>query len=122
MINALVIDDNRHMADSLCQMLSLFDVLGTPAYGSRAAMEALRDTTPAAVFLDINMPGVTGFEILSYLQREPRLSTTPVFIVTSDDQPETSERAREGGAIATIIKPVELDALETALRKARLIP
>ena len=90
MTNALVIDDNRQPADILCQLLSLLDIEAIPAYGSRAAMLHLREQVPDIVFLDLSMPGVSGFEVLAYLRREPRLIHVPVFIVTSDDQPETA--------------------------------
>ena len=121
MINALVIDDNRDTADSLCQLLTLLDVSASAAYGPRAAIYALRDQQPDIIFLDINMPGVSGFEVLSYLRREPKLKEVPVVVVTSDDQKSTAERAREEGAMDIIIKPVYFDALETALRTASLI-
>ena len=106
MQTALVIDDNSQMAESLCQLLSLFDIQAHTALGSRPALMALKEFTPNIVFLDINMPGLSGFEVLGYLQREPRLGGVPVIIVTSDDQPETAQRVTEGGAKAIIIKPM----------------
>ncbi|MBI5294245.1 MAG: response regulator [Chloroflexi bacterium] len=121
MQDALVIDDNRNTADVLKQML---DVLGLPsrvAYGSSPAMSALRAYVPSLILLDINMPGVAGTEILSYLKREPRLSRIPVIVVTSDDQPETRQRVLKGGALAILIKPVNLEALEGVLRKSGLL-
>jgi CheY-like chemotaxis protein len=121
MQDALVIDDNRNTADALKEML---DVLGVPsrvAYGSSPAMSALRKYVPSLILLDINMPGVAGTEILSYLKREPRLSAVPVVVVTSDDQPETRQRVLKGGAQAILIKPVPLDALEGILRKAGIL-
>ena len=117
MITALVIDDNRQMADSLCQMLQLLDVHAVPAYGSRAALMALKTARPNIVFLDINMPGVSGHEVLGYLKREPELSEVPVVIVTSDDQPETAQRVKDEGAAAMIIKPVSIETVEDALSK-----
>jgi len=118
---ALVIDDNRDTADSLCQLLSLLAVEAFPVYGPRAAMLALKKITPDVVFLDVNMPGVDGFEVLAYLRRFPTLTETPVIIVTSDDQPETENKAQEGGALILIIKPATLDSLEAALKQASLI-
>jgi CheY-like chemotaxis protein len=121
MHDALVIDDNRNTADALKEML---DVLGVPsrvAYGSSPAMSALRTYVPSLILLDINMPGVAGTEILSYLKREPRLSAVPVVVVTSDDQPETRQRVLKGGAQAILIKPVPLDALEGILRKTGIL-
>ncbi|HEY2979653.1 MAG TPA: response regulator, partial [Anaerolineales bacterium] len=73
------------------------------------------------VLLDINMPGVDGTEVLAFLKREPRLSAIPVIVITSDDQPETRQRVLTGGAVAMIIKPATIDALEEALQKAGIL-
>ncbi len=121
MINAMVIDDNRITADSLCRLLTLLDIHTHPAYGPRAAMLALEEQTPDVVFVDINMPGIDGFEVISFLRREPRLSKIPIIVVTSDDQPETAKRAKDTGAIDVIIKPVMFDSIESALEKAKVI-
>jgi len=121
MSTALVIDDNRQPADILCQLLTLLDVNARPAYGSRAAFYALKDEVPDIVFLDINMPGVDGYEVMSYLKREPRLFGIPIVIVTGDDSPETALKARQEGAIDVIVKPASLEALENALRAAKII-
>jgi DNA-binding response OmpR family regulator len=121
MVIALVIDDNRHTADSLCQLLSLFDLDARPAYGPRAAMLALREVVPDIVFLDLNMPGVSGFEVLGFLKREPRLLSTPVVVVTAEDETVTVTRALHEGALDVIIKPASIEALEESLRKAKLL-
>jgi CheY-like chemotaxis protein len=92
-----------------------------PVYGARTAILELSKRVPDVVFLDINMPGVSGYEVLSYVRRDPRLEDVPVFMVTSDDQPQTAEKARKTGALLTIIKPVSVDALENALKKIGLI-
>ena len=77
--------------------------------------------TPKFICLDINMPGVDGTEILAYLRREPRLIPVPVFVVTSDDQPETRRKVMKLGANVMIIKPATIDALEDALKKVRFL-
>lgn len=120
MQKALIIDDNRAMADSMKQMLSLLSIDAQVAYGSRAGIAALQDLTPKIVFLDINMPGVSGFEVMAYLQREPRLESVPVIIVTSDDQDETATKVAEAGAKGMVIKPVTVEAIESALQKAEI--
>ncbi len=117
MKTALVIDDNLETADAVCQMLDLLDVQPTPAYGPRAAMSMLKDFVPDIIFLDINMPGVDGFEVMAYLRRYPTLENVPVVFITSDDQPETATKARKTGALLVIIKPVTYESLEVTLRK-----
>ena len=122
MIQALVIDDVRQMADSLCQMLQLLEVQARPAYGVRAGLLALNEFKPDVVFLDLNMPGVSGFEVLAYVRRDPRFENIPVVVVTSDDQSITRQRAIEGGALDLIVKPASFEAIEAALKAAKLIP
>jgi len=119
MISALVIDDSRETADSLCQMLSLLDVDAYAAYGPRAAIVSLMERMPEVIFLDINMPGVSGFEVLAYLRREPAYADIPTFVVTSDDQKQTIAEALHEGAREVIIKPVTFEALESALKRIR---
>ena len=114
---ALIIDDNRNTADAMKQMLDLLDVENKIAYGSSAAIAILGRDTPSMITLDINMPGVDGFEVLAYLKREPRLMFVPVVVITSDDQPETRKRVMDLGASEMLIKPATLDALEIVLQK-----
>jgi PleD family two-component response regulator len=118
MIQALVIDDNRDSADAVVSMLELLDVDARAAYGPRAAMLMIKDFTPDIVFLDINMPGLDGFEVQSYLRRFPQMQDVPFVFVTSDDQPETVGKVRKTGALLTIIKPASVEGLEHALRRA----
>ena len=121
MKKALVIDDNRIAADILCQFLRLLEIETKPVYGPGPAMRLLRETPPDVVFLDLNMPGLDGFEVLGFLRRDPNTAEIPVIIVTSDDQRETAQRAREEGALAILIKPVSIESLEAVLRQAQLI-
>jgi CheY-like chemotaxis protein len=122
MTEALIIDDNRTTADALGQMLAVLGFKARLAYGSNAAMSILATGfTPKFICLDINMPGISGTEILAYLRREPHLIPVPVFVITSDDQPETRRKVIRLGANAMIIKPATIDTLEEALKKARCL-
>ena len=121
MSTALVIDDNRQTADALHQMLDVLGIEARVSYGSGPALELLQKLTPRLILLDVNMPGVDGIEVLSFLRREPRLASIPVIVITSDDQPETKKRVMAGGASAMLIKPATLDALESALQDAKIL-
>lgn len=120
MKNAVVIDDNRQAADTLCEMLRFLDIEPLVAYGSRDGMTVLKDLSPDIVFLDINMPGVDGFEVMAYLRRFPKLEHTPVVFISSDDQPETVQKARKSGALLFLTKPATIEAIEAVLNKAGL--
>jgi len=122
MAEALIIDDNRSTADALSQMLTVLGFKARVAYGSSAAMSILGSGfTPKFIFLDLNMPGVSGTEILTFLRREPRLIRVPVLVVTSDDQPETRTKVLRLGATAIIFKPATIESLEAALKKSKII-
>ena len=122
MAEALIIDDNRSTADALKQMLAVLGLKARVAYGSSPAMSLLAGGfVPSFVFLDINMPGVDGTEILAYLRREPKLIPVSVIVVTSDDQPETRRKVMKMGANAMIIKPATIDVLEEALKKVKIL-
>lgn len=121
MKSALVIDDNRNAADILVNFLELLEMGTRVAYSPKAALLAIQDSIPDVVFLDLNMPGLSGFEVLSYLKREPGASDVPVIVVTSDDQPETAQRARSEGASSVLIKPISIEGLEETLRIMRIL-
>jgi len=121
MPTALVIDDNALTADSLAQMLKALGLSARAVYNPSSAMMILESEVPDVVFVDVNMPGVSGFEILSYIVREPRLEHVPVIVVSSEDQLRTRDLALRGGANSFLRKPVMLDTLEYSLQKAGLL-
>jgi two-component system, chemotaxis family, chemotaxis protein CheY len=122
MVEGLIIDDNRQTADALHQMVGVLGFRARVAYSSSAAMAVLgTGFTPQFVCLDINMPGLDGTAILAYLRREPRLKPVPVFVITSDDQPETRTKVNKLGATALIIKPATIDVLEAAFKAVKML-
>jgi len=122
MLNALVIDDNQNLADVMCKMLSILDISAYPVNDARKGMLVLKKGVPDVVFLDINMPDVDGLQMLSYIRSIHRSEDLPVVIVTSNDQIEMINRAKEMGASSYIVKPVTIDLLETAMKEIGLLP
>jgi CheY-like chemotaxis protein len=122
MASVLIIDDNRQMADSLARIVTMLGLEAKVAYGARTGILLLRQSVPDVVFLDVNMPGVDGFEVFAYLRRLPEMKNVPVIVITSDDQPETAQKAIETGVLAMIIKPATVDRIEAVLRSAGVLP
>ena len=65
------------------------------------------------------MPGFDGFEVMTYIRREPKLEKIPVCIISSESQEEYVRKAKELGAIGYIVKPIGIEQLEKALRAVR---
>lgn len=121
MYTALVVDDNREPADLLCRMLALLGLSARPAYGARQAILAVQEEVPDITFVDLYMPGLNGFEVVGYIQRELKNQRAPFVLITVDDSEETKVRAKECGVSEVIVKPATVEALERVLRKVGMI-
>ena len=60
---------------------------------------------PCAVFLDLKMPFVSGFEVLEWIRSKPQLASIPVFVLTGSSMERDRQRALELGAKEYLIKP-----------------
>lgn len=75
---------------------------------------------PALVLLDLNMPKLSGFDVLEQLRANPATATQPVVVLTSSAQDEDVVRSYRNGANSYIRKPVELDAFIKAVSQLQL--
>ena len=82
-----------------------------------AGLEAVRQNRPSAVLLDIRLPGMDGWEVLTTLKQDPDTRDIPVIVVSIVDE---QQRGAALGAAAYLVKPVGRGALLDAL--ARLVP
>ena len=116
-LTAVVADDEQLARDELCfllQQLSGIEVVGLAANGMEALDEIARHT-PDVAFLDVQMPGLTGFEVARRLLEQ---GTGPsVIFVTAFDQ--RAIEAFEVNAVDYILKPVDARRLEIAVARAR---
>ena len=87
-----------------------------------AALALLREasTMPDLILLDINMPGLSGFEVLTQVKEDVRLKHVPVVMLTSSELSADVARAYELGASGYISKPSYLHDLRSVLGNALL--
>lgn len=71
---------------------------------------------PDVIFLDINMPMMSGFEFLSEIKRIDRLAHIPIVIFTTSNSPEQIKHSQQLGASAFLTKPANFDRLCDKLR------
>jgi CheY-like chemotaxis protein len=91
----LVVDDNKDAADALAQMLNLLGHQAMTAYNGKTALAKARTETPAIVILDINLPDISGYEVIKQLKHEPALAAT-IFIALSGDADAGAQTAKAG--------------------------
>ena len=113
--NTMIVEDDRQMAQSFASMLNILGHNAAVCYGSRMAIQHLNQGIPDVIFMDINMPGVDGLEMLRFLRRDPVTADVPVVIVSAEDQTTARKAAYEAGANYYIVKPAMLEDLEQAL-------
>jgi two-component system LytT family response regulator len=115
-IRALIVDDEppaRELIATLLRQEADVEIVGECANG-RSAVAAIERLAPDLVFLDIQMPGLDGFGVLSQLPAE----RWPLIVfVTAYDQ--HAVRAFEVHALDYLLKPFEYDRLRQAVQRAR---
>jgi two-component system, LytTR family, response regulator len=111
-MKTLVIDDERLARKELISLLKNFPEIEVVGECSNAdeAERAILEHQPDLIFLDIQMPGKNGFELLQHLEVVPR-----VIFVTAFD--EYALKAFEVNALDYLLKPVEEDRLSEAIQK-----
>src|ERR1043166_1667658 len=83
---------------------------------STRAMELITNQHPDVVLLDLNMPEVSGFDILRLMRAHNRLRHVPVIVLTSSNDSETKLKALQLGATDFLAKPVDPSELALRLR------
>jgi two-component system response regulator FixJ len=111
-----VIDDDDSLRDALAAMLSARG-LRVKAYASaRAFLDGLPQAENGCVVTDVQMPEMTGLELLRHM--ESQLASFPVIVLTGRADVPIAVQALKGGASDFIEKPFEGDVIYAAVRKA----
>ena len=119
---ALVIDDNRDAADTLAMMLELLGLEVRRLYDPAGFEEAFAAFIPDVVFLDVGMPGRSGYDVAATLRATPGGDGVLLVAVTGWGQPEDRQRTRDAGFDHHLVKPPELatvQAICASLARAR---
>lgn len=80
------------------------------------ALEKLAGEDINIILSDLNMPYMDGIEFLKTLRSDPNMLDMPVFMITTEDDPEERERAIRSGANGYMVKPVTADDVLKAVR------
>ena len=104
----LVVEDNELNLKLFCDLLRAHDYVAEPVRDGREAVERAQAFGPDLVIMDIQLPYVTGYELILALKADAELKTIPVMAVTAYSGREDEERIRAAGADAYVAKPISL--------------
>ncbi|MHC4947911.1 MAG: ATP-binding response regulator [Planctomycetota bacterium] len=114
-LEVLVIDDDESARDLLARALRGEGFAVLAASGARQGLEMARAHRPAAITLDIMMPEMDGWAVLSRLKADPELAEIPVIVVTMLEDRDTGYLL---GAADFLTKPVRAERLVEVVRRA----
>jgi signal transduction histidine kinase len=114
----LVVDDNRDAAESLAMLLKVLGAEVDVVHDGPAALAALEDRRPAVVLMDIGMPGMDGYQVAQLIRQDPRFHDITLIALTGWGQEEDRRRAHASGFDHHLLKPVDIQALQTLLMTA----
>jgi two-component system, chemotaxis family, chemotaxis protein CheY len=111
-----VVDDDEEMNHAIELMLKVLDCEVTSFHSARsAAQRLLTGKMPQLLFLDINMPEVSGLDLLEFLRRRREWRDLPIVILSSEAADNTVDRALQLGADAYLMKPATIEELQKAM-------
>jgi two-component system response regulator FixJ len=111
-----VVDDDRDVRCSISFMLNAAELSSRPFASGSDFLDSLSDLQPGCVLLDIRMPEIDGFQVMSELAE--RGIDWPVVIMTGHGEVSVAVRAMKLGAVDFIEKPFEEDVLMGSLDRA----
>ena len=112
----LVIDDDAAQRDLMVRFLERQGFTAITAADGASGLEMARAHLPRAILLDVMMPKMDGWSVLTALKADPRLAAIPVVMVTFVDERTLSATL---GAVDLVNKPVDWDRLKSVLDRLR---
>ena len=111
----LVVDDSATVRKQLSRALADFDV--HEADSGERGLEVASELQCDLVIVDVNMPGMSGIELVAALRGTDGYSETPIFVVTTESAEDLISAGKKAGATAWIIKPFNPNILVRAVNK-----
>ena len=111
----LAVDDNVDAVSAFALLLRQLGHEVEEAHDGVAALAIARRLRPTVVFLDLNMPRMSGYEVARALRADPAFARTLIVAVSGFGQPNDVEAARAAGFDHYIVKPYDIDFVKSLL-------
>ncbi len=104
----LVVEDNALNLKLFCDLLRAHDYVTEAVSDGREAVARAIEVAPDLIIMDIQLPYVSGLELIGQIKADDRLKAVPVMAVTAYAGKGDEERIREAGAEAYVSKPISV--------------
>jgi len=104
----LIVEDNALNIKLFCDLLAAHGHNPQAVTDSRQALDAAHDFAPDLVITDIQLPHVSGLDLIRLIRADKELSEVPIMAVTAYSTREDEERIRSAGAQAYVSKPISV--------------
>ena len=108
MAKILIVEDNALNVKLFCDLLAAHGHDARPVTDGRFALEEAQNFIPDLVITDIQLPHVTGLELIGMIREDSQLSNVPIMAVTAYASAGDEERIRAAGAQAYVSKPISV--------------
>ena len=113
----MVVEDNDLNRKLFCDVLKAQGFEVEPIADGHSVLPAARDGAPDLIIMDIQLPGVSGVDLIAAAQKEAALKDIPVLAVTAFAAKGDEERIREAGAAGYLSKPVSIIPFMNAVKE-----
>jgi len=100
----LVIEDDRFLRELIARKLLDDGFVIIEAVDGGEGMKKVKEEKPDLILLDLILPGIDGFEVLSQIKKDENLKSIPVVILSNLGQKEEVEKGLKMGAVDYLIK------------------
>jgi two-component system cell cycle response regulator DivK len=104
----LIVEDNALNVKLFCDLLAAHGHEPRPVTDGRFALDQAREFKPDLVITDIQLPHVTGFDLIRMIREDRQLKQVPIMAVTAYAAAADEERIRTAGAQAYVSKPISV--------------
>ena len=114
-----IVDDDEEMSRAIGLMLKLLECEVVTFFNVRsAAQNFAAGKKPDLIILDLNMPEITGIDMIEFLRRRPDSKNLPIVMLSSEAADVVVDKALAVGADSYVMKPVTIEELEKAMATA----
>jgi len=100
----LIIEDDRFLRELIARKLSDNDFVTVEAMDGEEGIKKVKEEKPDLILLDLILPSIDGFEVLSQIKKDENLKSIPVIILSNLGQKEEVEKGLKMGAVDYLIK------------------